>query len=401
MKKTILIITVIFGFVGFSNAENISTATYLLVNSYPAFSAKGDAIGVCFSGITSASLNPAAIADITNAEFAAMYNQYFEDINSQKLSIAKNFNFGVMGFELNYFDLGTVAEINSDIYGNPVLSNNAIKNSVLYTSLIFSKKIKNFSFGISSKFIFENIAENNNFLFCVDAGIIYRNFVIENLNFGISLLNISTQTNNFYTPIDLKSAISYSIYNNFLTISGAINYLIKDEYLSLYAGADFSLFDVLILRGGINNNYDNINFTAGLGFVIDGVHFDYSLEVMPFSENIHKFSLSANFGKINTEAETETNIEKGNTFKDYMESGNFYYESKQYRNAIKYFEYINLLYWRDIENMSDKEKSAFFQKLGICYYNIKDTKRALQYFERANYFDKDNEILKHWIRLLK
>jgi len=401
MKKIILIITVVFSLLVVLKAENISTATYLLVNSYPEFSAKGDSVGVCFLGITSASLNPASIAGITNAEFAAMFNQYFEDINSQKISIAKNFNFAVLGFELNYIDLGTITEINSDIYGNPVLSNNTIKSSVLYTSLIFSKKIKDFGFGITSKFIFEDIAENSNFLFCIDAGIIYRNIFVENLNFGISLLNISTQTNSFYTPIDLKSAINYSIYNNFLTISGAVNYLIKDEYLSLYAGLDFSLFDVLILRGGINNNYDNINFTAGFGFVIEGVHFDYSLEVLPFSENIHKFSLNADFGKINTEGKAEINIEKGNTFKDYMESGNFYYESKQYRNAIKYFEYINLLYWRDIENMSDKEKSAFFQKLGICYYNIKDTKRALQYFERANYFDKDNEILKHWIRLLK
>ncbi len=392
---------IVFLLMNFINADNTSTGTYLLINSYPEYSAKGESVGASFSGITSAGQNPAAIAVIENGEIAAMYNRYLIDINAQKLSIAKNFGFGVFGMEIEHVDFGNVEQIKSDIYGNPVLSGDDLKNSVLISSLIFSRKIKNFNFGITSKFIFENLAEENVFLFCIDAGIIYKNVFAENLNFGISLLNVSTQTNGYYTPINLKTALNYSIYNNFLVVSSAVNYLIKDNYISFYAGFDFTLFDVFVLRGGINNNFDNINFTAGFGFIIEGIHFDYSYEVMPFSENVHKISLNAGFGRINIETEKEVKIETVDLLKGYMESGNYYYEAKQYKNAIKYFEYINLLYWRDVENMSDKEKSAFYQKLGICYYNIKDTKRALQYFERANYFDKDNEILKHWIRLLK
>ncbi len=401
MRKILFLFLSVSILINYINAGNISSAAYLLINSYPEYSAKGESVGASFSGITSAGLNPSAIASIENGEFAAMYNRYVADINGQKLSIAKNFNFGVLGLELSYFDFGEIQEINSDIYGNPVLSDNRLESNILFTSLIFSRKIKNFNLGIASKFIFENFVEKNNFLFCIDAGIIYKNIIFDNLNFGISLLNISTQVNGYYTPINLKAAFNYSIYNNFLILSSAVNYLIKDNYLSFYAGVDFSLFDVVVLRGGINNNFNDINFTAGAGFIMEGIHFDYSIETLPFSENIHKISLYANFGKIIIDTEIEGKIESGDSFKSYMDSGNYYYESKQYRNAIKYFEYINLLYWRDVENMSDKEKSAFFQKLGICYYNIKDTKRALQYFERANYFDRDNEILKHWIRLLK
>jgi len=401
MKKITIIILAIFFSINLLLAENISTATYLLINSYPEYSAKGESVGASFLGITSAGLNPAAIAGIENGEFAAMYNRYTDDINAQKLSIAKNFIFGVLGLELSYFDFGEIQEIDSDIYGNPVLSNNRLKSNILFTSLIFSRRIKNFNLGIASKFIFENFAEQNNFLFCIDAGIIYKNIIFDNLNFGISLLNISTQVDGYYTPINLKAAFNYSIYNNFFVLSSAVNYLIKDDYLSFYAGVDFSLFEMVVLRGGLNNNFNDINFTAGVGFIIEGIHFDYSFETLPFSENIHKISLNANFGKIIMETEIESKIEGGDSLKSYMDSGNYYYDNKQYRSAIKYFEYINLLYWRDIENMSDKEKSAFFQKLGICYYNIKDTKRALQYFERANYFDRDNEILKHWIKLLK
>jgi tetratricopeptide (TPR) repeat protein len=62
---------------------------------------------------------------------------------------------------------------------------------------------------------------------------------------------------------------------------------------------------------------------------------------------------------------------------------------------------VNLLYWKELESLTDVEKSNFYQKLGICYYNMRDNGRALQYFERAFYYDKENEILKHWIRLLK
>jgi hypothetical protein len=399
MKKINFITIIIFLFFNIISASEISTATYLLINSYPEYSAKGESTGASFTGITSAGLNPAAIASVENVEFAAMYNRYPVNINGQKLSIAKNFKFGVMGLEINYVDFGTIDEIKSDIYGNPVPTGNNLKSSVLFSSLIFSRNIRNFDFGIASKFIFENLAQNDNFIFCMDAGFIYKNMIIENLNAGVSLLNITTQIDGFYTPVNLKAAVNYSIYNNFLVVSSAINYLVKEDYVSFSAGIDFKLFDIFILRGGINNNYENINFTGGFGFTIEGVNFDYSLETIVFSEPVHKFSLNAGFGKIKNEEETK--IESGDSFKGYMESGNYYYDSKQYRNAIKYFEYINLLYWRDIEKMSDKEKSAFFQKLGICYYNIKDSKRALQYFERAYYFDKDNEILKHWIKLLK
>lgn len=401
MRKTLFVVLSLFFLLNSITAANFSTATYLLINSYPEYSAKGESVGTGFSGITAASLNPAAIADIDNGEFAAMYNRYMTDVNAQKISLAKNLNFGVIGFELTYIDFGDIKQINSDIFGNPVLSSDTLRSLVLFPSFIFAQKIKNFNFGIALKFIMESLAQQKSFLFCVDAGVIYNNAFAENLNFGISLLNVATQIDDYYLPINLKAAINYCIYKNFLVVSSAVNYLIKDNYLSFYGGIDFSLSDVFILRGGVNNNFNSLNFTAGAGFIIENIYFDYSYEMLPFSENTHKISVNAGFGQFTPKTESETKIEGGDSFKSYMESGDYYYESKQYRNAIKYFEYINLLYWRDVENMNDREKSSFFQKLGICYYNIKDTKRALQYFERANYFDKNNEILKHWIKLLK
>jgi tetratricopeptide (TPR) repeat protein len=84
-----------------------------------------------------------------------------------------------------------------------------------------------------------------------------------------------------------------------------------------------------------------------------------------------------------------------------MKSGDYYYENRQYRQALKYYEYINLLYWKETEALTDRGKTIFYQKLGICYYNIKDNARALQYFERALYFDRENEILRQWIKLMK
>ncbi|MBP7791456.1 MAG: hypothetical protein KA120_00135 [Candidatus Goldbacteria bacterium] len=401
MKKTIFIILTCFLLLSPVKSENITTAAYLLINSYPEYGAKGEAVGASFTGINSVSLNPAAIAGIKNGEFATMYNRYMDDVSGQKLSIAKIFEFGVLGLELNYIDFGDIQEIKSDVYGNPVLSGNTLKSSVLFTSLIISRKMNNFGFGVAPKFVFENLADENSFLFCIDAGIIYENIFTDNLDFGVSLLNVSTQMDYYYTPIDLKAAFNYSVPGNFLVFSTAINYLIKENYLSFYAGADFSVFDVVVLRGGINNNFDEVNFTGGAGFKIDGIHCDYSFETLPFSRNVHKISISADFGKIVSAEKSDTKTKGNESFAGYMESGNYYYESKQYKDAVKYFEYINLLYWRDVESMSDKEKSAFFQKLGICYYNIKDTQRARQYFERANYFDKDNELLKYWIRLLK
>jgi hypothetical protein len=258
------------------------------------------------------------------------------------------------------------------------------------------------------KIFSEDLSKGPGYTGCADVGFIYNGILTDKVDLGLSLLNISTGNNGFYTPIDLKAALIYTYAHGgspVIDVVAGCDYLVKEGYVAGQAGFDYYFFDTFLLRGGISIDRDvNINFSAGAGIKLEGMTVNYSFEPNSELGDVHKISINAAFGKSavasGDETDGEAPAEKG-TFANYMESGDYYYNDRQYRKALKYYEYINLLYWKDLEDKADKAKAAFFQKLGICYYNLKDNKHALQYFERAMFFDKENEILKHWIKSLK
>jgi hypothetical protein len=408
MKKPIITSVLAMFFAVSSYAANTATLSWLLINSYPEFAAKGAASGAVFCGITSAGLNPASIAEMENVEFGVMHNNWRQGITAEKLSVGKVFDAGNFAIELVYNNMGSVPVLLADQYGNPVITTDIANLSAWGASIIYAKKIKDFSLGMALKVFGEDLSGGATYTGCADVGFIYKGFLSDKINLGISLLNISAGSSDFYTPIDLKAALVYTYLHGgspVIDVFAGCDYLIKESYLTGQAGFDYYLFDTLTLRGGISIDRDaNLSFSAGAGLKIEGMTMAYSYEPDGNLGDSHKVSLNAVFGKSpaasDEEGDGEDLSDKG-TFVNYMESGDYYYNSKQYRKAVKYYEYINLLYWKDLEDKGDKAKSTFFQKLGICYYNMKDSKRAAQYFDRALFFDKENEILKHWIKSLK
>jgi hypothetical protein len=408
MKKYLVLSVLSLIFTIAARAGNTTTSGWLLINNYPEFAAKGSATGAASHGITAAGINPAAIAEIDNVEFAVMRSQWVMDMSSQRLSAGKAFDFGNIGFELSYADLGTVGVLAADESGNPVITGDTASMRAWGGSLVYAKKIKSFSFGLAGKMFSENLSDGDYYFGCADAGVIYEGFINDRVNLGISMLNISAGNNGYFTPIDLNAAVLFKYEHGgspVIYVSAACDYLVKDSYITGMAGFDYFLFDTVIIRGGINiNQTGDLSFSAGAGVKVEGLNIGYSYEPVPGLGASHRISINAALGKspeaASGEGEGDAIAEKG-TFANYLESGNYYYDAKEYRKAIKYYEYINTLYWKDLEDKPAKEKSSFYQKIGICYYNIRDSKRALLYFDRALYFDKENEILKHWIKSLK
>lgn len=408
MKKALIFMAISAVLAAAATADNTASTSWLLINSYPEVSAKGPATGAAFFGIVYAGSNPAAISDMENVEFAAMHNVWKMGVTAEKLSVAKNFEAGSFGAEIVYNNLGSELVIDTDQYGNPVMTTDIASLSAWGASIMYAKKIKDFSLGLALKGYSENFGSGAEFAGCVDAGFIYKGFLHDRINLGVSLLNISAGSGDFYTPMDLKAALSFAYVRGGSTVIGVAagcDYLIKESYFSAQAGFDYYPAEFLAVRGGAAYDTDNtLKFSAGISFKLEGMSAAYSYEPDPLLGDSHKISVSASFGKSSSSSDDEGEgmaISEKGTFASYMESGDYYYGSKQYRKALKYYEYINTLYWKDIEDKPEKSKSAFFQKLGICYYNIKDAKNALLYFERAQYFDKENEILKHWIKSLK
>jgi hypothetical protein len=385
-------------------AGNSALSSYLLTDSYPEAAAKGASSGTATYSIQNLSINPAAISSIENFAYIAMHSAMAQDMSLEKISAAKYFDFGCMGLSLAYLNMGTVSVTGIDENMIPVFTGDIKNPYSVYGSLSYAKKFEGFSLGAAIKMIDENLAGSGVVSFAADAGFISEGVIWDDMSLGMSVLNMSKKEGDFSLPLDINAAVSYNVKNrmrDIIKITAFTDYLVYEQSFRAGAGVDYALFDEFVLRGGFTaGNKEDINFTAGFTFKAGGTSFSYAYVPQGTAGNTNKFSISASFGR------EQENVEKpetkgGESFEGYMKSGNYYYENRQYRMSIKYYEYINLIYWKDIEDLKDREKSAFFQKLGICYYNIKDNRHALQYFDRAQYYDRDNEILKHWIRALK
>ena len=384
-------------------AGNTSLSTYLLIDSFPEASAKGAASGVASYAVYNTDQNPASSAAVETFAFAAMHSVMPLDIKLEKISVVKNFDFGCMGLNLSYMDFGSFSGISADENLYPVLTGSVVTPYSLYGSILYGKKFDNFSVGADVKLIDENLSGTPSYSPAFDIGFIMDSLFLDDLGFGFSACNISNKDGDFAMPLGLKTALSYNIKNrvrDIVKITASADYLVYEQNVRGGVGFDYAVFEELVLRGGFTiGTMQDLKFTGGISVKAGGTSFSYAYIPDPVAGSTHKFSISGSFGK--KQEAPEKAAAKGDSFAGYMQSGDFYYDKGQYRQAIKYYEYINLLYWKDIEDLGDREKSAFYQKLGICYYNIRDNGNAKQYFDRALYYDRENEILKHWIKSLK
>jgi hypothetical protein len=403
MKK-VFIFLFLLGSCAYLHAST-GISSWLLIDGYPEASARGGSGAVSGYGAQYADVNPAALAGVENFSFAAMHAIYPAGITLEKVTAARCFDFGVLGLNLGYFDFGEISNLGIDSSLAPVVTGSTTQPYALYGSAIYAKKMDNFSVGLSAKIACENMGGPMLAYALADAGVIADDIITDGLTFGASLTNISGEQGGFSAPMDASAGFSYSIKNKLrelLKISISGDYIPVMDQLKGAAGFDFPVTDDFIIRGGIEAPWSGqIKFSGGLTLKALGIAFNYAYLPDTTLGDVHKISIGASFGREQEPGAEKPAAKENETFGGYMKSGDYYYDNRQYSMALKYYEYINLIYWKELEALPDIEKSAFNQKLGICYYNIRDNRHALQYFERAFYYDKFNEILKHWIRLLK
>lgn len=387
-----------------ADAEYKTIVNYLSIDSYPEYSAMGESAGVALNSISALSQNPATLALIKNFEFSAMHNMWTGNMTNEKISFGKKFEFGNIGAEISYFNFGSIKKIIADENNLPVLTDEDIFMDSYILNFAFAQKIKDFSFGLKPSLINERFEKNISTYFVFDFGIIIENLFFNNLKAGFSLLDISKEIDDFYLPLNLKGVFAYTIYNEkepLLIFTMGESYLVKDNDCKTSLGVQYNLFKSIILRSGLTFDRDfKMNISMGCGIMIENFIINYSYENLNELGNINKISINISSDLLKEKSEIKDKSGE-NTFENLMKSADYYYAEKQYSKALKYFEYINLIYWKELEETDVKNKSLFYQKLGICYYNTGDKNRAKQYFERALFYDKNNEILKYWADLLK
>lgn len=402
MKKFLFLIFIFF--YTFLKAENKTIASYLLVDSYPETAAIGESIGTAMDGVACFSFNPACVAGIKNFEFSAMHSILPVDIKNERISFAKNLGIFNIALDMSFMDFGKIQKIIADENNLPFFSGEEILMNAYILGFGISQKFNDLSIGIKPKIIYENMGEAPVIYKTLDFGIIQKNVLFKNFSFGLSLINISEYIDGYYLPVNLNAALTYSFYNNkkiLLVLGAGINYLIPENFFKVSLGFEYDMFESILLKSGLILDRNlKINFVAGLGIKITNFSINYSYENLNDFGSINKISINVFQQEISAPQEIKDK-ESDTTFENLIKSADYYYSQKQYSKAIKYLEYINLIYWKEIEEMDEKFKSNFYQKIGICYYNTGDKTKAKQYFERALFYDKNNEVLKYWSDLIK
>ena len=98
----------------FVYGDNMSAASYLLTFDTPKYSAMGSAVGAAEGGIAAMNINPASIASLDDPEFLIVHNIWIDGITSDNFGFGKAFDFGSMGIDISYMDMGSINKIGID-----------------------------------------------------------------------------------------------------------------------------------------------------------------------------------------------------------------------------------------------------------------------------------------------
>ena len=399
IKSVVIITILLFSFNISIFSDNLSNSRYVLIESYPEYTALGGSVGAADSGISAVSLNPASAALINNVEFSFMHNMWIQGVSHEKLSVGGGFEFGVIGAEVSYMNYGSLRAIDVDSMGVPLYTGEELSLYSVIASAFFARKIQNFSLGINIKYLNENFGTYTSGYLGADIGAIY-NGIIDGLNAGLSFSNISGEQDGFSLPMDLKAGVIYRIKDSnkeIVMIGLGVDFLIKDSSVKIEAGLSYSLFDYVDLRLGGNFRDSVFGFSAGFGAKIDNIGIDYTYFPSGELGDAHKMAVKGYFGKKEVEKESP----EKSMFKKYKIGADFYYKDKDYSKALKYYLYITKKFPDEISVMSDKEKSSFYQRIGICYYNLKKKRNARYFLNKALKYSPENEVLKQWVNSLK
>jgi hypothetical protein len=202
---------------------------------------------------------------------------------------------GSVGLDMQYLDYGKVEE--TTVYDQDG-TGRFFSASDIAVGLGYARKLtERFSFGAKVKYIYEELANTSADAFGIDVGAVFQtSFYDNNLRLAATLSNFGAKMQFEGRDLSVTYVVPGSPSNkqipaNLATIDweipllfrfGASNYFIKNENWSALLGydvldsrdydvrhnlgAEVGYRNTFFLRGGYKFNYDEVKYTAGLGF---------------------------------------------------------------------------------------------------------------------------------------
>ncbi len=158
---------------------------------------------------------------------------------------------------------------------------------------------ENISVGLASKFIYEKIYVDDASGFGFDIGTIYKK---DMFSFSFVLANIGSMNEMRSARIKLPTLArfggSYKYSHKDFNFIGAIEgfKVLEGGKFHIHSGLEAGYKETFFIRVGFQTNYENKNFSAGLGIKYKGIVLDYAF--IPYSHSFgtgNTFSIGYNF----------------------------------------------------------------------------------------------------------
>jgi len=299
--------------------HQVGTTSFQFLKVMP--DAHSTSMGEAFTAVANNSeaifSNPAALAKITEFDISLSYLDWLLDMNHQSFSFAYALpnlgTIGLMGIFINYGEIQETRtdhlfrDKTTDEY-NPGLTGRTISPNAQVFGISFARYLTDkFAFGVTVKYAREDLVANAASSLIFDGGFTYRT--------GFRSLELASSIRHFGPDIKfLEDGESYPLpqtltigisgylispENQFLLKSDDHKFLLaydmvetRDYGQQYHFGFEYSIKDILFLRGGYKLNYDEEGLTLGFGINLLNIRIDYSYADFGSSlGSVHRFSI--------------------------------------------------------------------------------------------------------------
>lgn len=298
MKKIFLIIILSVVSI-FPQSAGKSGLSFLKIGTDARTIALGDVSGFNYGSVAGVFYNPALLTGSENAQLLFMHNQWIQDVRSE-VGAAKFKMFGLpFAVGINYSTVEGI-EVRTKA-GEPDATFNA---NYFAGSIATGFKIsENLNFGVTVKYLYENLFTDEAEGFALDFGIV-NNTPIENLKTFAVIKNLGSMGNlrkeSTKLPVEARAGgiYKFTFSESKIDLQPGLDiqkYFNEDE-LHINIGAEIIYDKTFALRAGFQSGYESRNLTGGVGINWGSLSFDYALT--PFKLGLgsgHSISLLFRF----------------------------------------------------------------------------------------------------------
>lgn len=275
--------------------------------------------------------NPAGLSQIQNRELLfQIYNNFISSLSIIYAGFVNPLAYeNSFGLSLFYFSIDNLMR-----YDSPTARRDQFAAKEYLLSFAYSKGFaKKYFIGSTIKLLNQNIKDMPSNDVELDISTLLKPAPF--FSFGLNVQNVLPVKYTFDSvymgiPINVLAGMKFTFWKNRIDILADASKLILDDFsasqLNWSAGLQFNLFDYLSVLGGVRN----MRFSGGIAMSVKDIKFCSSINQTAMDNSDFQLSL---IYKLKETATAGAEL-------DFFYKGTVFYNNRDYRNAIKYFQKV-------------------------------------------------------------